>query len=62
MGGRMKARDGGGGFLSPYFNRGQASTLTMETKEGRLETIQEKQTPVGQNIILIKRIIIVHGA
>ena len=24
----------------------------METKEGRLETVQEKQTPAGQNIIL----------
>ena len=34
----------------------------METKEGRLETVQEKQTLVGQNIILIKRIIIAHGA
>ena len=35
---------------------------TMETKEGMLETVQEKQTLAGQNIVLIKRIIIAHGA
>ena len=34
----------------------------METKEAMLETIQEKQTLAGQNIILIKRIIIAHSA
>ena len=36
---------------------------TMEMKEGRLETVQEKQTLVGKNITQKKkRIIIVHGA
>ena len=34
----------------------------METKEGRLETVQENQTLARQNIILIKGIIIAHGA